>query len=109
MWLASYETQNRTDIRVTQPCSSASQVISEGSDLYRPNLSREGQNFTIVLPTVNANTKSVFSNPSPFAVISQLSVSNPICFSIFHFGVRFVTLDNNAGRSESLSIIEFSQ
>ena len=48
-----------------------------------------------------------FSNP--FAAISQFSVSSPIFYSIVFFGVHFVTLDNYAGRSDSLGITEFSR
>ena len=51
--------------------------------------------------------RKVFSNL--FAAISQFSVSTPIFYSIVHFGVHFVTLDNNAGRSDLLGITEFSR
>ena len=94
-------------IRVTEPCSSASHVISEDSDLYGPLkappvfLDRE------LRKSRNPMARKVFSNL--FAAISQFSVSTPIFYSIVHFGVHFVTLDNNAGRSDLLGITEFSR
>ena len=88
-------------IRVTKPCSSASQVISEESDLYWP---LKAPPMFVNRATKTHSTKGIFNL---FAAILQFSVSTPIFNSKVDFGVHFVTLDNYVGSSDSLSITEF--
>ena len=71
-------------IRVTEPCSSASQVMSEDSDLYEPLL-----RCSSTAKSKIHGTKVIFKSLRGYLVILSLYYF----FSIVDFGVHFVTLD----------------
>ena len=68
--------------------------------------------FKFIAPSLNLQgdqAVDAHAARAPVSLYPHFLVSTPIFYSKVDFSVHFVTLDNYAGRSDSLGIVEFSQ